>query len=201
MSNTAISNKTQIIGLTGGIATGKTTVTNYIQNKYNLPIIDADLLAREAVQQNSPILEQIFQRYGNKIKLPNGELDRKALGNIIFNNPQEKAWLEAQIHPYVRAEILKAIAQSPLLRIILDIPLLFEANMTDLVTEIWLVTCTEQQQKQRLMHRNNLTRMEAEVRVKNQLSLDIKAKYANIILDNSHTLDHLYQQIDNALNK
>jgi dephospho-CoA kinase len=192
--------KTQrIIGLTGGIATGKTTVTNYLQEKYNLPIVDADLLAREAVKKNSPILEQIFNRYGEKIKLPNGELNRGALGEIIFNNSTEKNWLESKIHPDVREKMVTIITQLQEPIIILDIPLLFEAKMTDLVTEIWVVSCREDQQKERLMKRNNLTPAEAETRIKNQLSLEFKLKYADIILDNSGTLKNLYNQIDKAL--
>lgn len=193
--------KTQrIIGLTGGIATGKTTVTNYLQTKYNLPIIDADLLAREAVKKNSPILEQIFNRYGEKIQLPNGELSRGVLGEIIFNSPTEKNWLESKIHPYVREKIVTIINQVQEPIIILDIPLLFEAKMTDLVTEIWVVSCEEYQQKERLMKRNNLTLEEAETRIKNQLSLEFKLKNSNIVLDNSGIINNLYKQIDKAIN-
>lgn len=192
--------KTQrIIGLTGGIATGKTTVTNYLQEKYNLPIVDADLLAREAVKKSSPILEQIFNRYGEKIKLPNGELNRGTLGEIIFNNSTEKNWLESKIHPDVREKMVTIINQLQGSIIILDIPLLFEAKMTDLVTEIWVVSCREDQQKERLMKRNNLTLAEAETRIKNQLSLEFKLKYADIVLDNSGTIKNLYNQIDKAL--
>jgi dephospho-CoA kinase len=193
-------NSKRIIGLTGGIGTGKTTVTNYLQEKYKLPILDADLLAREAVKNNSPILADIFNRYGDKIKLANGELDRAALGSIIFNNSTEKSWLEGKIHPFVREKLVTGIAQLNEDIIVLAIPLLFEAKMTDLVTEIWVVTCTESQQRERLMKRNNLTLREAENRIKNQLPLDFKLKYANIILDNSETVTNLKKQIDRVVN-
>lgn len=193
-------NSKRIIGLTGGIATGKTTVTNYLQEKYKLPILDADLLSREAVNNNSPILEQIFNRYGANIRLANGELDRAALGAIIFNNSTEKSWLEAKIHPFVREKLVTGIAQLNEEIIVLAIPLLFEAKMTDLVTEIWVVTCTEAQQKERLMKRNNLTLTEAQNRITNQLPLEFKTRYAKIILDNSGTLTNLKIQIDRAVN-
>ncbi len=191
--------KQKIIGLTGGIATGKTTVTNYLQEKYNLSILDADFYAREAVNNNSAILKNIFTRYGESIKLANGKLNRQALGNIIFNNPIEKKWLESQIHPYVREQFVTQLKQLDDKIIVLAIPLLFEANMTDLVTEIWVVICTKQQQTERLCQRNNLTLEEAEARINSQLPLELKMQSADIILDNSQTITYLYQQIDRAL--
>ncbi|MFN6235252.1 dephospho-CoA kinase, partial [Microcystis sp.] len=92
----------RIIGLTGGIACGKSTVSNYLENIYKIPVLDADIYAREAVEKGSAILERIFQRYGRKVKTEDNSLNRQQLGEIIFNNPEEKIWLESQIHPYVR---------------------------------------------------------------------------------------------------
>src|SRR6478672_8039592 len=96
------SSSQRIIGLTGGISTGKTTVSRYLANTYNLPILDADIYAREAVQPGSQILQQIAEHYGNTILLPDGRLDRQRLGEIVFSNSNERQWLEEQIHPYVR---------------------------------------------------------------------------------------------------
>ncbi|HEY9845127.1 MAG TPA: dephospho-CoA kinase, partial [Candidatus Caenarcaniphilales bacterium] len=91
----------RIIGLTGGIATGKTTVANYLASAYQFPILDADTYAREAVQPGSIVLQKIVERYGPAVLLPDGTLNRAHLGNIIFQDSGERVWLETQIHPYV----------------------------------------------------------------------------------------------------
>jgi dephospho-CoA kinase len=189
----------RIIGLTGGIATGKTTVANYLASAYHLPIGDADIYARDAVAVGSPILKTIVQRYGAEILLADGSLNREKLAAIIFAQSDERQWLESVIHPYVLYRLQQAIAQSTAPTIILVIPLLFEAQMTDLVTEIWVVRCSESQQLQRLIQRNHFTLEQAQARIKSQLSLAEKAARANVVLDNSSTPEFLHQQIDIAL--
>ncbi|WP_017319036.1 dephospho-CoA kinase [Mastigocladopsis repens] len=190
----------RIIGLTGGIATGKTTVANYLASAYNLPILDGDIYAREAVAVGSPILQEIAQRYGKNILLADGNLNRQKLGEIIFNNQQERNWVEGLIHPYVRDRFLKEISLSPAQTLVLVVPLLFEAQMTDLVTEIWVVSCSEEQQLQRLIQRNNLSQQQAQVRIKSQIPLAEKIARADVVLDNSFTLEGLLKQIDHAIN-
>ncbi|MFB2919035.1 dephospho-CoA kinase [Aerosakkonema funiforme] len=193
-------NNHRLIGLTGGIGTGKTTVSNYLANSYKLPIFDADLYAREAVQPGSSILNNIAERYGADILAASGALNRQQLGNIIFNNPQEKYWLEQQIHPYVRDRFVDAIDKLPLnSTAVLVIPLLFEANMTDLVTEIWVVFVDEQQQLNRLIERDGLTLAQAKARINSQMPLQEKCNKADVILDNSSTLEALLKQVDAAL--
>ncbi|MBE9200613.1 MULTISPECIES: dephospho-CoA kinase [unclassified Nodularia (in: cyanobacteria)] len=190
----------RIIGLTGGIATGKTTVANYLANAYNLPIFDADIYARDAVAVGSPILNAIAQRYGQQILLPDGSLNREKLGTIIFAQPDERHWVESLIHPYVNDCFAQAIiAQSPAQTLVLVIPLLFETQMTDLVTEIWVVRCSELQQLQRLMQRNHLTPEQAQARINSQLSLTEKAALATVVLDNSSTPESLLKEVDIAL--
>ncbi|MBD2611971.1 MAG: dephospho-CoA kinase [Nostoc sp. GBBB01] len=189
----------RIIGLTGGIATGKTTVTNYLASTYNLPILDADIYAREAVSLGSPVLDAIAKRYGQEILLADGNLHRQKLGEIIFNREDERNWLESLIHPYVRDRFLKAIIQSSSEILVLVVPLLFEAGMTDLVTEIWVVHCSQEQQLQRLMQRNHLNQQQAQVRINSQLSLAEKVARANIVLDNSSSLEILLKQVDMAV--
>ncbi|MFN6481090.1 dephospho-CoA kinase [Nostoc sp. DedQUE07] len=189
----------RIIGLTGGIATGKTTVTNYLASTYNLPILDADIYAREAVSLGSPILGAIAQRYGEQILLPDGSLNRQKLGEIIFNRQDERKWIDNLIHPDVRDRILKAIAQSSSQILVLVVPLLFEAGMTDLVTEIWVVRCSQEQQLQRLIQRNHLNAEQARARINSQLSIEEKVAHADVVLDNSSTLEVLLKQIDVAL--
>jgi dephospho-CoA kinase len=186
----------RLIGLTGGIATGKTTVSNYLATQYHLPILDADVYAREAVAQDSLILQTVFQRYGDKVKLANASLDRTALGEIIFNDPQEKQWLESQIHPYVRDRFEQELSKINNNTIVLSIPLLFEAQLTNLVTEIWVVSCDRSLQIARLQQRNGLTAKQAQARIDSQIPLAEKIAAADIVLDNNGDLTDLYAQID-----
>ena len=186
----------RLIGLTGGIATGKTTVSNYLRDRYGFPILDADVYAKEAVEVDSPIFQEIVKRYGSEIQLENRALNRTKLGDIIFNNIEEKTWLEAQIHPYVRKRFQEVIDSLDNHIIVLSIPLLIEANLTHLVSEIWVVFCDYEQQIQRLQQRNHLTEQQAIARINNQLSLTEKITRADVVLDNSGSLDCLYQQID-----
>jgi dephospho-CoA kinase len=195
------------IGLTGGIGTGKTTVSNYLVRAYHLPVLDADIYARDAVQAGSPILTDIFNRYGNKVKLADGSLDRSALGEIIFNNPEEKLWLESKIHPYVRDRFTAKLQQLEVDTVVLVIPLLFEAKMTDLVTEIWVVSCDRQEQIRRLTERgaaalaarDRLTEAQARARIESQLPLAEKVAMADVVLNNDSTVEKLLRQVDVAL--
>ncbi|MDX2098124.1 MAG: dephospho-CoA kinase [Leptolyngbyaceae cyanobacterium bins.59] len=202
----------RIIGLTGGIGMGKTTIANYLASAYHLPTLDADLYAREAVQPDSQILAEIVERYGSGILLPNQELDRRRLGIIIFNNPAERLWLEQRIHPYVRDRFLEEIAryhnqpQPPTL--VLVVPLLFEARMTDLVTEIWVVYCPAEIQVERLIQRDRnwiagdeLTVLQAiQARIESQMPIEKKLAEANVVLDNSSTPEVWMAQVDQAMN-
>lgn len=195
----------RLIGITGGIGTGKTTATNYLHRRYHLPIWDADIYARSAVAVGSPILHVISQRYGMDILRPDGTLDRHRLGEIIFSNINERQWLEAQIHPYVRTCFETEIDRlAPDDTAVLAIPLLFEAKMTDLVTEIWVVSCDRQTQLNRMMTRDALTatfqqRIDATAaqrRIDSQMSLTDKIALADVNLDNSTNITNLEAQID-----
>lgn len=189
----------RIIGLTGGIATGKTTVANYLASAYGLPILDADIYARDAVSGGSPILGAISQRYGEQILLADGTLNRQKLGEIIFNNQEERNWVGQLIHPYVGDRFKKEIASSPAQTLVLVIPLLFEAGMTNLVTEIWVVSCSSEQQLERLMRRNNLTLEQAQAPIKSQMPIAEKVARADVVLDNSSSLEALLKQVDAAV--
>lgn len=188
----------RIIGLTGGIATGKTTVADYLATQYALPVLDADQYARAAVQPGLPILERICDRYGPSILLPDGQLNRQELGTIIFSDPAERQWLEARIHPYVRDLIQADLQHHSDSTVVLAIPLLFEAQMTNLVSEIWVVTCQPEQQRQRLMTRNQLTQAQAEARIQSQMSLTEKVARADVVLDNATDVAALLTQVDQA---
>lgn len=189
----------RVIGLTGGIATGKTTVANYLADAYNLPILDADIYAKEAVAVNSPLLQQVVKHYGEKILLTDGSLNREKLGEIIFNDKQERLWIDNLIHPYVGDRLSLGIKETSVETLVAVVPLLFEASMTDLVTEIWVVTCSPKQQLNRLIERNNLTLEQAEARISSQMPLAEKVKKADIVLDNSSDVEKLLQQVDIAI--
>jgi dephospho-CoA kinase len=191
----------RVVGLTGGIATGKTTVSAYLASHYGLTILDADLYAREAVSLGSQGLQGIVERYGPRILRLDHGLDRSQLAQIMFQNAAERQWIESLIHPYVRDRLsssaLALLHHQPL--IVMDIPLLFEASMTDLVTEIWVVSCQPKQQLERLMARNHLTQPEAQSRIDSQMPLREKCDRADIVLDNSGSLEALYAQVDRAV--
>lgn len=189
----------RIIGLTGGIATGKSTVSDYLARQ-GLPVLDADVFSREAVARGSDILQAIGDRYGSDSLLIDGNLNRAYLAKIIFSNPVEKRWLEQQIHPYVRARFEREAKAFPATQtLVYSIPLLFEADLTYLVTEIWVVTCSLAQQLERLMKRNQLTRGEAQARIDAQMSLDEKRNRADVVIDNSCSKEALFFQLHELL--
>ncbi len=181
----------RIIGLTGGIATGKSTVAQILA-AWGWPVGDADVLARAAVAPGSEILSRIRDRYGAAVVSETGELNRKALAAIIFEAPQERQWLEAQIHPYVRSRLDDFRTVHP--QAVLVVPLLFEAAMTDLVTEIWVVT--SEQQQERLIARDHLTAAAAQARIAAQWPIAEKVARADVVLDNSGSVAALVTQLE-----
>lgn len=192
----------RVIGITGGVGMGKTTVSDYLQSQHRLPVLDADLYARQAVEPGSQVLAEVVQRYGATILLPTGELDRARLGDLIFNSDPERQWLEQQIHPYVRDCLerdLKQLAIAGHTTAVLVIPLLFEARMTDLVSEIWVVKSAERQQVERLQQRDRLNLSQIRARINSQMPIDKKIAQATVVLDNSSTLEALFEQVDRAV--
>jgi dephospho-CoA kinase len=190
----------RIIGLTGGIATGKSTVADYLARVHHLPVLDADLYARQAVEPGSAALAAIAARYGESLLHPDGTLNRGQLGEIVFNQPAEKAWLEQQIHPVVRqcfGDAMAELANAPV--VVQVIPLLFEANLTDQVTETWVVTCPLEHQRQRLMARNGLGLEQANARIHSQMPLTEKVARADRVIDNSGDRPALFRRVDEAL--
>ncbi len=190
----------RIIGLTGGIATGKSTVSDYLVKRYQIPVLDADLYARRAVAPGSAALDAIVARYGADLIHDDGNLNRGQLGEIVFHDPAEKTWLEQQIHPVVRrcfGAAMAALSQAPV--VVQVIPLLFEANLTDQVSETWVVTCALADQRQRLMQRNGLSNEQADARIRSQMPLAEKVNRADLVIDNSADLPALFRRVDDAL--
>lgn len=181
---------------------GKTLVANYLAERYHLPILDADAYAREAVAIGSPVLQQIADRY-DQILQPDDSLDREKLGHIIFHQPQERHWVEQLIHPFVRDRLQTGCQQyqstHPHRPVILVVPLLFEAKMTDLVDEIWVIYCPRKQQLYQLMQRDLLSLEQAEARLASQMPIAQKCERADVVLNNSSTTDALLHQVDCAI--
>ena len=170
------------IGLTGGIATGKSTVGQLLQEHHGLPVLDADLFARQALAPGTEGARVVLERYGT--------LDRPALAHIVFGDPAERHWLEQLVHPLVRQrfeEELTQLAAKPLAgqaAVVLMIPLLFEAGLEELCSEVWLVDCDEHQQLARLMARNGLNQAEAQGRIHAQWPLERKRLLADRTISN-----------------
>lgn len=192
---------TVVVGLTGGIASGKSTVSNLIREK-GFPIIDADLEARLAVEVGEPAYNKIVSYFGEDILLENGEINRPKLGEIIFNNEEKRHKLNSIVHPDVRRRMLekreRAIANDESL-IVLDIPLLFESKLTTLVDKVLLVYVDEQIQLERLMNRNHFTEQEALARIRSQMPLKDKVKLSDEIIDNNGTLEETGAQLEHIL--
>jgi dephospho-CoA kinase len=166
-----------------------------------LPILDADIYAREAVATGSEILDKIVNQYGNTILLADGSLDRPQLAEIIFTEPEQKQYLENLIHPYVRRKLQEDNSKISSGVRFLVVPLLFEAKMSDLVDEIWLVYCQSEKQIKRLQSRNQLSRQQAQQRIDAQWTLDAKKDLAHVLIENTKDLNYLYRQIDNLISE
>ena len=173
------------IGLTGGIASGKSSVGRWLAQQ-GLPVLDADQFAQEALAPGHPATNSVMQRYGSTVRAEATEaIDRAALGRIVFHDPAERRWLEQLIHPIVRERFDQALslhADTP--AVVLMIPLLFEAGLESLCSEIWLVDCDESQQLQRLITRDGLSPEAAQARIAAQWPLSRKRGLADHVLAN-----------------
>ncbi|UYO34797.1 dephospho-CoA kinase [Bacillus zhangzhouensis] len=194
---------TLVIGLTGGIASGKSTVSQMIKEQ-GIRVVDADVIAKEAVAKGTPALQQIVQTFGEDVLLPNGELNRQQLGAIIFSDEKKREQLNAIVHPEVRKEMLKqrdeGVDQQETF-VVLDIPLLFESQLESLVDRIIVVYTTPELQLSRLMNRNDLSEEEALNRIHSQQSLEEKCKKADRVIENTQDLAFTRKQLQNILNE
>ena len=194
----------KIIGLTGGIGTGKSTVSDYLK-KNGCMIIDADEISRKMTAKGAPALAVIKKTFGDRYVSADGELDRKALGDLVFGDSEKLGILQNIITEKVIDEtkcILKTLSDTKYDGIIvLDAPLLYECNMDDIADENWLVKSDNEVRIERVAARDNLTRDQIMARIDNQMSQREKEKRSDYIIDNSGTLDELYKQIDSLLER
>lgn len=191
---------TKVIGLTGGIASGKSTVSSYLSQK-GLAIVDADRLVHELQARGGRLYQVLVNHFGSAILDETGEIIRPRLAELIFASPeslQESSSLQDRIIREELAEELKKRSQDNKV-IFLDIPLLFEKGYEDWCDEVWLVVVDKEQQISRLMSRNAYSQEEAERRIVSQLSLEEKIKRADKLIDNNGSLEQTYAQLETYL--
>lgn len=180
----------RIIGLTGGIASGKSTVSSCLRG-LGAMVVDADVLAREAVAPGSEGLAAVVRAFGRDILAADGSLDRRRLGDIVFADQEARQRLNSIVHPYVRRRMhdeIEAAAAAHLPAIVLDVPLLFEGGLNKMCDEVWVVLADEAQQLQRLIARDNLDEAAARARIAAQWPLAAKAEQADVVIDNRGSL-------------
>lgn len=186
-----------LIGLTGGIASGKSTVSRILQD-FGAKIIDADKIAHEVLKKGEEGWRRVKNHFGSEILKENEEIDRSYLGKIVFNDSAARKKLESLVHPLIISKIKKEIkrvsGESKI--VIVDAPLLYETNLDRLVEEVWVVYVDSKTQLKRLIQRNGLSQTEACNRIKSQMSLEKKKECADVIIDNTGNKDDLYQQLE-----
>ncbi|PSL35225.1 dephospho-CoA kinase [Planomicrobium soli] len=190
-----------IIGLTGSIASGKSTVSKMLTD-LGYPVVDADLVARQVVEPGKETLAEIRNLFGSKVILPDGTLDRPKLGKLIFNDPVSRQQLNNIIHPAIRKEILRqrdAFLAQGHKTVVLDIPLLFESKLLNFAEKILVVSVSEENQLLRLMKRNGLTEQEALARIGSQLPMAVKEAGADAVVFNNGTIEETKQQLVQVL--
>jgi len=192
---------TCVIGLTGSIASGKSTVSLMFDD-FGIPVIDADKLSREAVKPGQPALRQIVEGFGEEILLEDGTLDRKKLGRIVFRDAEKRQLLNSIVHPEVRRLMLTQrdayIAQQEK-AVVLDIPLLFESKLEHFVEKIIVVYVDPQTQLYRLMERDGYPEQEAKRRIAVQMPVKEKAALADAVIDNNGAKHATFEQLQQIL--
>jgi dephospho-CoA kinase len=190
-----------VIGVTGGIASGKTTVANLFQQHFGVDIVDADLVAREVVTPNSAGLNAIVAHFGPDILLADGSLDRAKLRGIIFNQPDEKAWLDGVLHPMIRQEMQRALTKVSSPYALLVVPLLIENQLQSMVDRVLVIDVDPQIQIARTMQRDNVSREQAEQILAAQASRQQRLAMADDIINNQVSNDELLHMISNLNDK
>lgn len=188
---------TYFLGLTGGIATGKSTASRFFESK-GIPVIDADIIARKVLEPDQPAFKQVVDSFGPAIVTEEGLLDRKALGQLIFADEQKRKRLNEIVQGDIRKRIqleknkLKK-QEKPL--VVLDVPLLYEADYEKEVDEVMVIYIDRSTQLKRLMKRDNISKDEAIDRIKAQDPIEEKAKKADTVIDNSESVEETEKQL------
>lgn len=192
---------TYFLGLTGGIATGKSTADEFFKKK-NIPIIDLDQIAHELMMKDQASYKAILDHFGNDILAEDGEIDRKKLGAIVFNDKNQLKSLNELTHPLILNNMEEKMSQyqkQGTQIVILDIPLLFEGNSTHYCDSTLLITAPLELELSRLMKRNNLDEKEARQRIASQMPLSEKEKLADYVIENAGTVNDLENKLSSLL--
>lgn len=193
----------KLIGLTGGIASGKTTVAKMLVH-LGAAVVDADALSREVVQPGRDAWKEIVEAFGADVLQPDQTLDRQKLRATIFNNPSARKKLESIIHPRVRAlaeERINEHAAAGYEVVVYEVPLLFEGNLHEWLRPVVLVACSVDVQKKRLQQRDRLSVEAAQKHIDAQMSLEEKRRLADYVVENNGDLENLQRQVEAVLNK
>lgn len=185
-----------IVALSGGIASGKSTIAHLFA-QLGVPIIDADIIARQVVEVGTPALEQITKHFSQEILLENGELDRSQLREIIFNNDHERLWLNNLLHPIIAQETQKRFAQQTKPYVIWVVPLLIENNLHQLADRVLMIDIPEALQLERLINRDRISESLAKKMIATQVCLTDRLAFADDIIVNDGDLESLKIQVDN----
>ncbi len=192
------------IGLTGGIACGKSTVSRLLASRGAI-VIDADILAREVVEPGAPALAEVVRVFGPDMLNEDGTLNRKQLGKVVFDNEAKRKRLEELLHPAIIQLMQERMAEAERLQpdklVVADVPLLYEAQMEDMFQEVLVVAASREVQLERLMQRDGLSGEEAELRIDAQMPLEWKKEWADVIIDNSGTPEETERQVEQYLRK
>ena len=193
----------KIIGLTGGIASGKSTVATELR-KQNVPVFDADEVSRNAVAKGSKGLALVAEAFGADYLTSDGEMDRAKISQLVFSDKEALKTLEGILHKIVwdEAEAFLAEAREQKAKLaVLDVPLLIETKWHERVDLVWLVAVSKEQQIKRAMIRSGMTEEEVKARIAAQMSLEDKKKFADVVLDNSGALEETLEQVHKELGK
>ncbi|KAH0745800.1 hypothetical protein KY285_007457 [Solanum tuberosum] len=191
----------RIVGLTGGIASGKSTVSNLFK-AHGIPVVDADVVARNILMEGTGGWKKVVAAFGEDILLDNGEVDRAKLGQIVFSDLEKRQLLNRLLAPFIShgmlMEVLKLWIKGCSI-IVLDVPLLFEAKIDKWTKPIVVIWVDPETQLQRLMTRDGSMEEEAKSRINAQMSLDLKRSKADIVIDNTSSLEALHEQFQEVL--
>jgi dephospho-CoA kinase len=186
-----------VIGLTGNIATGKSTVACMLRD-LGATVIDADRVAHDVMRAGTPVHRAVVATFGPQVLRPDGEIDRARLGAIVFSDPQALAQLEAIVHPAVLEEVARRIAAAPTPLVVVEAIKLIESGMADAFDTLWVTTCSPEEQVQRLMADRGLSRQDAEQRVHAQPSQEAKIARADVVIYTDGSLERTRAQVEAA---
>ena len=189
-----------IIGVTGGIGSGKTAVTDEFE-KLGISIIDADIAARTVVEAGRPVLQAIAERFGKDILLNDGSLDRAALRKIVFSDPEQRVWLEQLTHPLILKEITTGLKEAKSQYAILASPLLIESKQYQLASRVLVVDTPEALQMSRTVKRDNNDPQQVKAIINAQLPRQTRLEHADDVITNDQSLDYLHQQVKTLHNR